>query len=165
MECFSEAVPRCLGQTNVDVVQVAAGREARRFVMVPRSIADHWQVRGIGEAAERWQRDHKEAMEIGYLEEVLALCVEVVERQAERHRQAFRELFAGEFLPVQEFGEAQTELHAALVEMLDRVADKVSLARQAGYTLEGEGSFVKARKTARFLKEDFGVRWPLAVPN
>lgn len=133
--------------------------------MTTKSIIQKHQAKGIGEAIEQWRLDHKAAMFVKDLEDILLpLCCELVNEVAQTQETAFKELFTDEKCPIDQFGALHQEMYDVALPALQRVRQTIDAAKREGYRLDGEEKFTAAHEKFKRLAHDFRSRWPFISP-
>ena len=114
----------------------------------------------VQELAEDWQINHREAMFARDLDELLAECVDLGRLLSHCWKQMFNLLFSEQIDDVDRAGKSLLSATERSLTVFDKVKGFLAAAKQRGFEIDGDGSFIETVSVVGELKTEMIRQWP-----
>jgi hypothetical protein len=125
-----------------------------------KNIIFRGHTRTIEDVVETWKCDHYEAMEACGIEDVVKVCIELVQIQKEWQDELWKAAYSGKLQRPIQAGADLAKAHEKAIEILQIVQEGVDWAQAKGYVIERVSDFLESKQQVNRMKDDFLRSWP-----
>jgi hypothetical protein len=118
------------------------------------------QIRALKETVERWQAEHKEAMAVRDVEDVIETCLELPESMRRLWNATFDRIAANEIVDLQDTGETLLAHFTGTLSFLEHVQGLARGFAGKGHRVEGADKLDRCLEQLRQLQHGIFEYWP-----